>query len=164
MRRFDGIALYADARNAKILEGCNTLADCLRAHFAQAVAGDYVGLLAYIEQSKPHAGQLQAMRTKLRDVLKVATCAEFGPRFLHSTGQAYKGGPNTGIFLTLNTDPVHDLDIPGRKISFGVVQQAQAIGDFAVLNDRGRRALRLHFDDLESGLKVLGAALDKALA
>lgn len=164
VRRFDGIALYADARNAKILEGCNTLADCLRAHFAQAVAGDYVGLLAYIEQSKLHAAQLQTMRTKLRDVLKVATCAEFGPRFLHSTGQAYKGGPNTGIFLTLNTDPVHDLDIPGRKISFGVVQQAQAIGDFAVLNDRGRRALRLHFDDLESGLKVLGAALDKALA
>ncbi len=162
-RNFDGVAIYADARNAKILEGCNTLADCLRAHFRQAKVGDYIGLLAYIEQSAPHTAKLQAMRTKLRDVLKVATCAEFGPRFLHSTGQAYKGGPNSGIFLTLSADPKHDLNIPGRKISFGVVQEAQAIGDFAVLNERGRRALRLHFTDLESGLKSLEVALDKAL-
>jgi transaldolase/glucose-6-phosphate isomerase len=164
LRRFDGIALYADARNAKVLEGCNTLAQCLRAHFRQAGAGDYVGLLAFFEQSKAHGAQLQAMRTKLRDVLKVATCAEFGPRFLHSTGQAYKGGPNSGIFLTLSADPARDLSIPGHKISFGVVVQAQAIGDFAVLNERGRRALRLHFDDLESGLKALGAALEAALS
>ncbi len=164
VRRFDGMALYADAHNAKTIAGCNTLADCLRAHFKQAGAGDYIGLLAFIEQSRIHTALLQAMRTKLRDELKVATCAEFGPRFLHSTGQAYKGGPNSGVFLTLTADPKRDLAIPARKISFGVVQQAQAIGDFAVLNERERRALRLHFDDAESGLRVLGSALDKALA
>ncbi|HEY4123326.1 MAG TPA: bifunctional transaldolase/phosoglucose isomerase [Rhizomicrobium sp.] len=163
-RRFVGMSLYADARNAKALEGCNALADCLRVHFHQAGAGDYIGLLGFFEQSKAHVALLQTMRTKLRDVLKLATCAEFGPRFLHSTGQAYKGGPNSGVFLTISAEPVRDLDIPGRKISFGVVQQAQAIGDFAVLNERGRRAIRLHLDDLESGLKILAMALDKALA
>lgn len=163
VRRFDGVSLYADGRNVKVLEDSISLADCLRAHFRQAGAGDYVGLLAFIEQSQSHIAQLQAMRTGLRDALKVATCAEFGPRFLHSTGQAYKGGPNSGVFLTLSANPKRDLDIPGRKITFGVVQEAQAIGDFAVLNERGRRAIRLHFDEIESGLKMLQTALDAAL-
>ena len=164
IRRFDGMALYADARNAKVLEGCNTLAEVLRAHFRQAKAGDYIGLLAFIEQSAPHRASLQAMRTKLRDTLKVATCAEFGPRFLHSTGQAYKGGPNSGIFLTLTAKPKRDMQLANGKMSFGVVQEAQAIGDFEVLNERGRRALRLHLDDLQGGLIALGKALDAALA
>jgi len=164
VRRFDGMALYADARNAKALEGCNTLAEVLRAHFRQAKAGDYIGLLAFIEQSAPHRASLQAMRTKLRDTLKVATCAEFGPRFLHSTGQAYKGGPNSGIFLTLTAKPKRDMQLANGKMSFGVVQEAQAIGDFEVLNERGRRALRLHLDDLQGGLIALGKALDAALA
>lgn len=164
VRRFDGMALYADARNAKVLEGCNTLAEVLRAHFRQAKAGDYIGLLAFIEQSAPHRASLQAMRTKLRDTLKVATCAEFGPRFLHSTGQAYKGGPNSGIFLTLTAKPKRDMQLANGKMSFGVVQEAQAIGDFEVLNERGRRALRLHLDDLQGGLIALGKALDAALA
>jgi transaldolase/glucose-6-phosphate isomerase len=164
VRRFDGMALYANDRNAKTLEDCNSLAEVLRAHFRQAGAGDYIGLLAFIEHSPAHFERLQAMRTALRDRLKVATCAEFGPRFLHSTGQAYKGGPNSGVFLTITADPKHDLGIPGRRIAFGVVAQAQAIGDFEVLNERGRRALRLHLDDLESGLKALGTALDAALS
>jgi transaldolase/glucose-6-phosphate isomerase len=163
VRRFDGMALYADAKNAKAIEGCNTLTEVLRAHFRQAKAGDYIGLLAFIEQSPAHMAQLQAMRTKLRDKLKVATCAEFGPRFLHSTGQAYKGGPNSGIFLTVSAKPKRDLQLANGKMSFGVVQEAQAIGDFEVLNERGRRALRLHLDDVEGGLSVLGKALDAAL-
>lgn len=163
-RRFEGMALYADAKNAKTIEGCNTLADVLRAHFRQAKAGDYIGLLGFIEQSDAHFSQLQAMRTKLRDKLKVATCAEFGPRFLHSTGQAYKGGPNSGIFLTITAKPKRDVQLANGKMSFGVVQEAQAIGDFEVLNERGRRALRLHLDDVESGLPALGKALDAALA
>ena len=163
VRRFDGMALYADAKNAKAIEGCNTLTEVLRAHFRQAKAGDYIGLLAFIEQSPAHMAQLQAMRTKLRDKLKVATCAEFGPRFLHSTGQAYKGGPNSGIFLTVSAKPKRDLQLANGKMSFGVVQEAQAIGDFEVLNERGRRALRLHLDDVEGGLSALGKALDAAL-
>jgi len=164
VRRFDGMALYADAKNAKAIEGCNTLTEVLRAHLRQAKAGDYIGLLAFIEQSPAHMAQLQAMRTKLRDKLKVATCAEFGPRFLHSTGQAYKGGPNSGIFLTVSAKPKRDLQLANGKMSFGVVQEAQAIGDFEVLNERGRRALRLHLDDVEGGLSALGKALDAALA
>lgn len=164
VRRFEGMALYADANNAKALDGCDTLIEVLRAHFRRAKAGDYIGLLAFIEQSQAHFSQLQAMRTKLRDRLKVATCAEFGPRFLHSTGQAYKGGPNTGIFLTVTAKPKRDLQLANGKMSFGVVQEAQAIGDFAVLNERGRRALRLHLDDVDSGLAALGRALDAALA
>ena len=163
VRCFDGMALYADAKNAKAIEGCNTLTEVLRAHFRQAKAGDYIGLLAFIEQSPAHMAQLQAMRTKLRDKLKVATCAEFGPRFLHSTGQAYKGGPNSGIFLTVSAKPKRDLQLANGKMSFGVVQEAQAIGDFEVLNERGRRALRLNLDDVEGGLSVLGKALDAAL-
>jgi transaldolase/glucose-6-phosphate isomerase len=164
VRRFEGMALYADANNAKALDGCDTLIEVLRAHFRRAKAGDYIGLLAFIEQSQAHFSQLQAMRTKLRDRLKVATCAEFGPRFLHSTGQAYKGGPNTGIFLTVTAKPKRDLQLANGKMSFGVVQEAQAIGDFAVLNERGRRALRLHLDDVDNGLAALGRALDAALA
>jgi transaldolase/glucose-6-phosphate isomerase len=159
VRRFEGIALYADAKNAKALEGCNTLGDCLNAHFRRARAGDYIGLLAFIEQSKAHMDRLQDMRIALRAALKVATCAEFGPRFLHSTGQAYKGGPNSGIFLTITAEPKRDINLANGKMSFGVVQQAQAIGDFAVLNERGRRALRIHLDDVEKGLSALGEAI-----
>lgn len=164
LRRFDGISLYADAKNTKTVAGCNTLSDCLKAHFGQAKPGDYIGLLAFIEQSKAHFEPLQMMRTQLRDKLKVATCAEFGPRFLHSTGQAYKGGPNSGIFLTLTAEPKNDVKLATGKMSFGVVQQAQALGDFEVLNERGRRAIRLHFDEVERGLADLGKALNTALA
>jgi transaldolase/glucose-6-phosphate isomerase len=164
LRRFEGLSLYAEGKNARTVEGGETLADCLRAHFGQAGPGDYIGLLAFIEQSEPHFERLQVMRTQLRDKLKVATCAEFGPRFLHSTGQAYKGGPNSGIFLTLSAEPKRDVNLANGKMSFGVVQQAQALGDFEVLNERGRRAIRLHFDDVERGLAQLGQALNAALA
>jgi transaldolase/glucose-6-phosphate isomerase len=110
-----------------------------------------------------HEAPLQAMRLKLRDRKAVATCVEFGPRYLHSTGQDYKGGPNSGVFLVITADHKHDLAIPGRKISFGTVQLAQGIGDFSVLNQRARRALRIHLKDTESGLRRLGEAVDAAL-
>ena len=122
-----------------------------------------MGLLAFIERSGAHVAVLQAWRILLREKLRVATAAQFGPRFLHSTGQAYKGGPDSGIFLTLTAEPLRDLDVPGRKFSFATVEQAQAIGDFAVLCERGRRAIRIHLDDLEHGLKVIGAALEDAM-
>ena len=73
-----------------------------------------------------------------------ATCLGFGPRFLHSTGQAYKGGPNSGVFLQITCDDAADLPVPGQKYSFGIVKAAQARGDFDVLAERGRRALRVH--------------------
>jgi len=99
----------------------------------------------------------------VRDRKKVATCVGFGPRFLHSTGQAYKGGPNSGVFLQITCADKDDLQVPGAKYTFGTVKAAQARGDFDVLADRGRRALRVHLDDLESGLKTLAGALEKVL-
>jgi hypothetical protein len=94
----------------------------------------------------------------------VATCLGFGPRFLHSTGQDYKGGPNTGVFLQITADDAVDVIIPGQKYSFGVVIAAQAAGDLAVLEAQGRRALRVHLGaDVAAGLKTLSDAFDQAL-
>jgi len=126
--------------------------------------GDYVALLAYIERDGDTIDAMQAMRLKLRDAKHLATCAEFGPRFLHSTGQAYKGGPDSGVFLQVTTDDSQDLAVPGQKASFGVIKAAQARGDFDVLTERGRRALRVHLKgDLNSGLAALDAAISAAL-
>jgi transaldolase/glucose-6-phosphate isomerase len=123
-----------------------------------------VALLAYIERSHEHIDELQHMRLEVRDKRHVATCAEFGPRFLHSTGQAYKGGPNSGVFLQITADDDKDLAIPGQRATFGVIKAAQARGDFGVLTERGRRALRVHLKgDLEAGLKELDTAIHKAL-
>jgi transaldolase/glucose-6-phosphate isomerase len=100
----------------------------------------------------------------VRDARRVATCLGFGPRFLHSTGQAYKGGPNSGVFLQITSDDAVDLPVPGARYSFGVVKAAQARGDFQVLVERGRRALRVHLGaDVAAGLdrldELVGAAL-----
>ena len=104
------------------------------------------------------------MRHAVRDKKRVATCLGFGPRFLHSTGQAYKGGPNSGVFLQVTCDDVADLPVPEQKYTFGTVKAAQARGDFQVLADRGRRALRVHIGgDLQSGLANLTSALLQAL-
>jgi transaldolase / glucose-6-phosphate isomerase len=100
----------------------------------------------------------------IRDRTKAATCLGFGPRFLHSTGQAYKGGPNSGVVLQITCDDAQDLPVPGQKYTFGVVKAAQARGDFEVLAERGRRALRVHISgDLEAGLANLGRAIEEAL-
>src|SRR5439155_1412272 len=114
----------------------------------------YVALLAYIEMTDAHEAELQKMRTAIRDRYKVATCVGFGPRFLHSTGQAYKGGPSSGVFLQITCDDAADLPVPGQTYTFGVVKAAQARGDLAVLEERGRRALRVHLgSDVAAGLK-----------
>jgi transaldolase/glucose-6-phosphate isomerase len=101
----------------------------------------------------------------VRDAKRVATCVEFGPRFLHSTGQAYKGGPNSGVFLQITCDDAVDLPVPGQKYTFGVVKAAQARGDFQVLVERDRRALRVHLGaDVAAGLATLQKALTAALS
>jgi transaldolase/glucose-6-phosphate isomerase len=159
--------LYTDGDNAAALRKAGAdgdLGSWLKAHLSRSGAGDYVALLAYIERSPAHIGSLQQMRLQVRDRRHVATCAEFGPRFLHSTGQAYKGGPDSGVFLQITADDVRDLAVPGQNASFGVIKAAQARGDFDVLTERGRRALRVHLKgDLESGLKMLDAAITDAL-
>ncbi len=169
--RQNGIALYTDARNAAALRqaGANaTLESWLGAHFARLHDGDYFGVLAFIARSAAHVRALQDLRIAVRDKKRVATCLQFGPRFLHSTGQAYKGGPNSGVFLQITADAASDVTIPGRKASFGVIQAAQARGDFRVLAERGRRVLRAHIGsdvgaDPNSGLAVLAKAARLAL-
>lgn len=160
-----GIKLYADAENAKALAaGGDSLAGYLRAHLNRIGAGDYFALLAYIEMNQANETTLQAMRLAVRDSKRVATCLGFGPRFLHSTGQAYKAGPDTGVFLQITCDDDADLAVPGQRYSFGVVKAAQSRGDFQVLADRGRRALRVHLGaDVAAGLASLKAAVDKIL-
>jgi transaldolase/glucose-6-phosphate isomerase len=160
--------IYTDDSNAAALRkaGANgDLGSWLKAHLSRIEAGDYVALLAYVERDGDHIAALQDMRLKVRDRHHVATCAEFGPRFLHSTGQAYKGGPDSGVFLQITADDAKDLPVPGQKASFGVIKAAQARGDFDVLTERGRRALRVHLKgDLKSGLAMLDAAITKALS
>jgi len=163
-----GIKLFTDGKNAEALAKAagndKSLDGYLRAHLNRLGAGDYFALLAYIQMNSEHETRLQELRLALRAKKHVATCLEFGPRFLHSTGQAYKGGPNSGVILQLTCDDAVDLPVPGQKYTFGVVKAAQARGDFQVLAERGRRALRIHLGkDLQSGLAKLAAAFRSAL-
>ena len=164
-----GVKLFTDPKNsealAKAVGNGKSLADYLRAHLDRVKPGDYFALLAYIEMNSDHVSRMQEMRFLLRDKKHNATCVGFGPRFLHSTGQAYKGGPNSGVFLQITCDDAADITVPGQKYTFGVVKAAQARGDFQVLAERGRRALRVHLGkDLQTGLVVLQAAFRKALS
>jgi transaldolase / glucose-6-phosphate isomerase len=163
----NGIALYTDERNAQALRqaGANsTLESWLGAHFARIHDGDYFAILAYVDRSEAHMKPLQELRTSVRDAKHIATCLQFGPRFLHSTGQAYKGGPNSGVFLEVTADSAEDVKIPGRKATFGVIETAQARGDLRVLEQRGRRVLRAHLArDSEAGLAELKKAAQSAL-
>ena len=163
----EGIQVYATEAYAATLKAAApaaTLAGYLRAHLNQIHAGDYFATLAFLPMFPEHEEAIQGLRHKVRDNKRVATCLGFGPRFLHSTGQDYKGGPNTGVFLQITAEHADDVDIPGQKYSFGVVIDAQAAGDLAVLESRGRRALRVHLGtDMAAGLKTLTAAIDAAL-
>jgi transaldolase/glucose-6-phosphate isomerase len=163
-----GIRLFADLRNAEALQnaaGEKSLVGYLRAHLGRIRAGDYFAVLGYIHMNGQNEKVLQTIRHSVRDARRVATCLGFGPRFLHSTGQAYKGGPNSGVFLQVTCDDARDLPVPGRKFTFGVVKAAQARGDFQVLAERGRRALRVHLGaDVQAGLAQLEKAVGQALA
>ena len=159
------LQLFTDPKNAAALASAGkTVAAVVKAHWDRLGAGDYAALLAYIERTPEHIAVVQDCRTCIRDAKKVATVAEFGPRFLHSTGQAYKGGPNSGVFLQITADDVADLPVPGERYPFGLVKSAQARGDFDVLAERGRRALRVHITgDLKSGLAQLATIIKQAV-
>jgi transaldolase / glucose-6-phosphate isomerase len=142
-----------------------SLVDYLRAHVRRLQTGDYFALLAYIAMTAEHEERLQTIRHMVRDKRRKATCLGFGPRFLHSTGQAYKGGPNTGVFLQITCDAAVDLPVPSQHYTFGVVKAAQARGDFQVLAERQRRVLRVHLGaDVQAGLATLETAMRQALA
>jgi transaldolase / glucose-6-phosphate isomerase len=163
-----GAKLFTDEKNAaelaKATGGNNSLAGYLKAHLSRITAGDYFAVLGYIQMNAENEQSLQSIRHSVRDKKHVATCLGFGPRFLHSTGQAYKGGPNSGVFLQITCDDSVELPVPGQKYTFGIVKAAQARGDFQVLAERGRRALRVHLgSNLKAGLATLHSAVQKAL-
>jgi glucose-6-phosphate isomerase len=163
----EGVQLYASDEHAARLkrEGAeDSLSSYLRAHLSELKQGDYFAINAFLAMFAKHEEVIQNFRHQVRDRKRVATCLGFGPRFLHSTGQDYKGGPNTGVFLQITGDHAVDLPIPGQRYTFGVVIDAQAAGDLAVLESRGRRALRVHLvGDIAKGLATLGKAVDAAL-
>jgi transaldolase/glucose-6-phosphate isomerase len=163
--RDQGVEVFTDKSNAEVLAASrDTLATCLKKHLGRLGKGDYFALLAYIERNNAHIAALQEIRRLVRDRKRVATCLGFGPRFLHSTGQAYKGGPNSGVFVQITCDDANDLPVPGQKYTFGIVKAAEGRGDFEVLAERGRRVLRLHLEaDIANGLTIFKAAVKEAL-
>lgn len=163
-----GLKLYADDSNTARLNsgmgGTNTLVKALSAHLSSLSAGDYFAINAYVECCPKLESELQKLRDLVMDKYKVATTVGFGPRFLHSTGQLHKGGPNSGVFLQITSDDAKDTPIPGEKFTFGVLKEAQSLGDFKALSSRNRRLLRVHLSaDVEAGLKTLENALKSAL-
>ena len=129
----------------------------LAEHLDRIQENDYFGLLAYVEMNDANQKLLDKIRQTVLEKYQLATCLGFGPRFLHSTGQGYKGGANNGVFLQITADDAEDLPVPHQKYTFGVVKAAQARGDFEVLAERKRRALRVHLGaDVQAGLAKIG--------
>lgn len=155
----NGISLFSSVEYAAALSNVveeKSLSSFLEAHLWNIAENDYFAILAYIEMDTDHEQILQQIRTQVLEHYSVATCVGFGPRFLHSTGQAYKGGANNGVFLQITSGDEVDVPVPDQKYTFGVVKSAQARGDFQVLIDRGRRALRVHINnDVEAGLQTI---------
>jgi hypothetical protein len=138
----------------------STLGAFLQAFVDLAAAPDYLALLPYFRRTEARHQALQTLRLALRDRRHVATTLGYGPRYLHSTGQLHKGGPNTGVFMLFTADAAADLAIPEQPYGFATLQRAQALGDFRSLNTKGRRVVRIHLgSDIEGGLKKLVESL-----
>ena len=161
----DGLlAVYADEQTREILPS-TSVREVLRAHLAGLKPRDYIALLDYFEQTPEIEASIQTIRTQLRNVTKCATTTGYGPRFLHSTGQLHKGGPDTGVFIQLTASDKLDLPIPGEPYTFSILKQAQALGDYRSLALRGRRAIRVDLgEDVLVGLERLRKTIDQALA
>ena len=162
-----GVRLFAGREHSERLVADSRqqgLAAVLRSHLETVGTGDYLALLAFVNRNSETQASLERMRETVRSLTGAATCVGFGPRFLHSTGQLHKGGANNGVFLQIGCDDGVDLAVPGRDLTFGVVKHAQALGDFNVLTDLGRRAVRIHLEgELEPGLARLELALSEAV-
>ena len=158
------VRIFADAANQRALSGASSLDGILSAHLARAQAGEYVALNAYVERTPAVHAAFQRIRTLVRDAKRVATTVGYGPRFLHSTGQLHKGGPNTGVFIQITAGEGEDVMIPGEPYSFGTLAAAQALGDMKSLTTRNRRVLRIHVGlDVENGVKRIQKAVERAL-
>ncbi|MGI8731907.1 MAG: glucose-6-phosphate isomerase [Pyrinomonadaceae bacterium] len=158
------LAVYAADRIRESVSA-SSVRDALRAHLASAKPGDYIAMLDYTEETPEIESALQSIRTQLRDATKCATTTGYGPRFLHSTGQLHKGGPDTGVFIQITAPDQVDVPIPGEPYTFSVLKQAQALGDFRSLSAHGRRAIRVDLgQDVLSGLQRLREQLSKAIS
>ena len=129
------------------LDDAWSLSDVIEVFLKQAGTGDYIAINAYLPRNNETLAALQKFRAAVQKHTGLATTLGFGPRFLHSTGQLHKGGPNNGVFIQLTADPAEDLEIPGQGITFGVMERAQALGDLEALLARQRRAIRVHLLD-----------------
>lgn len=151
-----GLKIFSAPETIDQLGAGQAVEQFIAAHLRRAQAGDYVALLAYIQETDEHEALLQAIRTHLRNALRVATTTGYGPRFLHSTGQLHKGGDDHGVFVQLTADDARDVPLPGEPFGFSVLKQAQALGDFQSLASRQRRAIRVHLGaNIAAGLQTL---------
>ena len=158
------VRLFTDDANHQALKGASSLVQAMAAHLSQVRTGDYVAINAYLERTLAVHEALQRIRGLIRDTRRVATTLGYGPRFLHSTGQLHKGGPNSGVFLQVTADQSEDLDIPGEPYSFGTLVAAQALGDMKSLCTRNRRVIRIHLGcDVEAGLRRMQKAVKATL-
>jgi transaldolase/glucose-6-phosphate isomerase len=159
----NGLTIFAEGHTREALPA-TSVSDALRAHLATVKQGDYIALLNYIEETPAIEARLQEIRSLLRDTTKCATTAGYGPRFLHSTGQMHKGGPDTGVFFQITAKDANDFPVPGEPYSFSILKQAQALGDFRSLVAHGRRALRVDLGaDVLVGLQRLHELIAAAL-
>jgi hypothetical protein len=132
----------------------------VKSFLEQAREFDYIAILAYVGRTAANQSALQSLRMKVRDRYRAATTLGFGPRFLHSTGQYHKGGPNNGLFLYLTADCPRDLEIPGEPYGFGVLEKAQALGDLEALRQLRRRVLHLHLGaDAKAGIEEIAKSV-----
>lgn len=164
-----GIEIFAEPDFwSRIVEGTPahpSLEMVLQRFLGRARAGEYVALLAYLPRNAASEASFALMRRAIRNALRVPVLQGYGPRYLHSIGQLYKGGPGTGLFLLLTAAGEIDLPVPGSPWTFGEVEMAQALGDAASLESRGKPVLRLHLTrGAEAGLEALGAAVERAIA
>jgi glucose-6-phosphate isomerase len=143
---FDGAVLRSSAAAKRYMGGSapDRLLNIVR-------RGDYVALLAYVKPDESTTGEFRELRRAIRDRTHAATTFGYGPRYLHSTGQLHKGGPNTGVFVLVTASPRQDVAVPGEPFSFGTLELAQALGDFQSLDHAGRRALHVHLPAPDAG-------------
>ena len=159
------VRIFADDANRQALDSASSLAHAVAAHLSRVRTGDYVAINAYLERTPTVHDVFQRIRTIIRDTKRVSTTLGYGPRFLHSTGQLHKGGPDTGVFIQVTADQKTDLDIPDEPYTFGTLAAAQALGDLKSLSTRNRRVIRIHLGfDVEDGLRRMQKAVEEALS
>jgi hypothetical protein len=159
-----GIELYTESKKQQPAPALQ-ISDVLRLFLSGRPAGDYLALLAFLARDPSNAAELEALRYRLMERLGVPVLLGFGPRYLHSIGQLYKGGPANGMFIVITSRQPQDVPIPGARYTFSQLQMAQALGDLQCLAARERPVLRLHLaQGARAGLAALRAIFEQALA